>query len=189
MPLLCVLAWLYCRPPYWPLLLNRSIVLPLHTIIYALLQAAKTHSSATSEHTSMLQPPFQSWPSIFQYFLGVFAKLRRLVPASWTSGLGPLWSPMEWWLLKPEANGPHLGSLSISLPWSWITCSLFFFSQFSTLYQKSHLVLQSVISTLPLWLLGFARLLVTKSVDYHEHVSEYGVHWNFFFTLAIVKVG
>ncbi|ELU08066.1 hypothetical protein CAPTEDRAFT_138269 [Capitella teleta] len=58
----------------------------------------------------------------------------------------------------------------------------------STLYQKSHLVLQSVISTLPLWLLGFARLLVTKSVDYHEHVSEYGVHWNFFFTLAIVKI-
>ncbi|KAI4328061.1 hypothetical protein L6164_020453 [Bauhinia variegata] len=40
----------------------------------------------------------------------------------------------------------------------------------------------------PLIILGFVRLVTTAGVDYQLHVSEYGVHWNFFFTLAAVSI-
>lgn len=35
---------------------------------------------------------------------------------------------------------------------------------------------------------GLLRLLFTRWVDYQQPVGEYGVHWNFFFTLAAVRL-
>ncbi|TKY58536.1 endoplasmic reticulum membrane [Spatholobus suberectus] len=46
----------------------------------------------------------------------------------------------------------------------------------------------SIVSTSPLIILGFLRLVTTTGVDYQVHVGEYGVHWNFFFTLAAVSI-
>ena len=41
---------------------------------------------------------------------------------------------------------------------------------------------------LPLIALGLARLVTVKASGYPEHVTEYGVHWNAFFTLAVVDL-
>ncbi|BHF76754.1 hypothetical protein SprV_0501985300 [Sparganum proliferum] len=42
-------------------------------------------------------------------------------------------------------------------------------------------------SSVLLVLLGAARTLVVKLLGYPEHVTEYGVHWNFFATLAFLR--
>ncbi|KAL9551426.1 hypothetical protein MBANPS3_004270 [Mucor bainieri] len=47
-------------------------------------------------------------------------------------------------------------------------------------------LVKSIRSAFPILVLGFARFFLTKSVNYQEHNSEYGLHWNFFFTLGFL---
>ncbi|WAR24413.1 PIGW-like protein [Mya arenaria] len=48
---------------------------------------------------------------------------------------------------------------------------------------------KSIKSSLPLVVIGMVRVVAVKALGYQEVVTEYGVHWNFFFTLAAVKIG
>ncbi|KAG6901871.1 hypothetical protein C0995_007097 [Termitomyces sp. Mi166 len=42
--------------------------------------------------------------------------------------------------------------------------------------------------SLPIILLGILRVLFVKGTSYPEHESEYGTHWNFFITLALLPI-
>lgn len=44
------------------------------------------------------------------------------------------------------------------------------------------------VHLLPIFILGLFRLLTVKGIEYQEHASEYGVHWNFYFTMGAVQV-
>eukprot|EP00088_Acartia_fossae_P059827 TRINITY_DN7151_c0_g2_i10.p1 TRINITY_DN7151_c0_g2~~TRINITY_DN7151_c0_g2_i10.p1 ORF type:complete len:488 (-),score=77.63 TRINITY_DN7151_c0_g2_i10:639-2102(-) len=49
-------------------------------------------------------------------------------------------------------------------------------------------VRQTISRNMPLVGLGFVRLAMVTMSGYHSNITEYGMHWNFFFTLFFVKV-
>lgn len=50
-------------------------------------------------------------------------------------------------------------------------------------------VLKKIVALWPILAIGLVRLAVLSGMDYYVPTSEYGVHWNFFLTIAVVAVG
>ncbi|SGZ52083.1 CIC11C00000003162 [Sungouiella intermedia] len=50
------------------------------------------------------------------------------------------------------------------------------------------LIRQNTVKALPVLALGLIRLVSVKSLEYQEHESEYGIHWNFFMTLGLLPI-
>ncbi|CAI5526169.1 unnamed protein product [Closterium sp. Naga37s-1] len=89
---------------------------------------------------------------------------------------------------KTERYGTSLMDLGVGMFVIANTASQFGSSRIRTAGErKAHVSIQRFSrKLLPLLVLAIGRLLLTKVTNYQEHSSEYGVHWNFFFTLAAV---
>merc|ERR1719516_137698 len=54
--------------------------------------------------------------------------------------------------------------------------------------KSSNSIRKNLLGCVPLIILGMVRLVSVATLGYHENVTEYGQHWNFFFTLVSVKL-
>lgn len=48
--------------------------------------------------------------------------------------------------------------------------------------------IQTIIGSLVMFLLGTVRYYTLQNINYQNIITEYGVHWNFFFTLGTIKL-
>lgn len=55
-----------------------------------------------------------------------------------------------------------------------------------TVWKSKYYWLRSSYVILPV--IGLARTVLLSVMNYPQHITEYGVHWNFFYTLAMVKI-
>lgn len=86
--------------------------------------------------------------------------------------------PRKW--AKTEAFGTSLMDLGVGIviASSGIVASERSFDTFSQAAKNS-----SIIAAI-----GILRLIVTKAINYRVSISEYGIHWNFFLTLAALQM-
>lgn len=47
---------------------------------------------------------------------------------------------------------------------------------------------QTLKHTFLVFVVGIARPILLKAVNYQEHVGEYGTHWNFFITIGVITL-
>jgi len=61
---------------------------------------------------------------------------------------------------------------------------------FQVLTFKSQImdILSSIFENLFLLFAGFLRFFLLSELDYQGHASEYGIHWNFYSTIAVINI-
>ena len=58
----------------------------------------------------------------------------------------------------------------------------------NAVHDKVYFIKKAVLSSVPLIICGLIRVVLIKITGYHQEITEYGLNWNFFFTLAFTKV-
>ena len=166
------------------LVLALMLALSLAVLLYTYSQ---WHGPATTYHDRL--PPYPRrapFATVSRAYINLFTAIailavdfpifpRRLAKAE-TYGTGLMDVGVGAFLMAhgvtaPEARHPEV------------------YGKMPSLRMYSRMLLLTARSVLPLFVLGLLRLAAVKSAGYQEHVTEYGVHWNFFFTVAVVRVG
>lgn len=49
-------------------------------------------------------------------------------------------------------------------------------------------IIQTIKESGFLIVIGFVRVILVKELDYQEHATEYGIHWNFYTTVSIMAL-
>nr|VZI31763.1 unnamed protein product [Spirometra erinaceieuropaei] len=89
---------------------------------------------------------------------------------------------------KTEAYGVSLMDIGVGLISLYCGLSNVQFVYFLRSARPYSSISPVLRSTFLLVLLGASRTLVIKLLGFPEHVTEYGVHWNFFVTLAVLRL-
>jgi len=85
---------------------------------------------------------------------------------------------------KTETYGHSIMDIGVGC---YVSSNAFLFSIPNT-QNMSKTALKVFKQVLPLLVLGIGRTYFVTKADYHHYVFEYGVHWNFFMTLAFLKI-
>ncbi|KAK3233935.1 hypothetical protein CYMTET_55791 [Cymbomonas tetramitiformis] len=86
---------------------------------------------------------------------------------------------------KTETFGTSLMDVGVG---SFVLANALLSPQARAIPIKGWQVMHTLRRLIPLVVLGTARIVVTSLASYQVHVGEYGVHWNFFYTLAVVAL-
>lgn len=92
---------------------------------------------------------------------------------------------------KVETWGTSLMDLGVGsfvFSMGLINARSFIGQEFNTSFKYFETVWKTFKNCIPILILGLIRFISVRSVDYHEHITEYGKHWNFFFTLSFLPI-
>ncbi|VDO01677.1 unnamed protein product [Rodentolepis nana] len=90
---------------------------------------------------------------------------------------------------KTEVSGVSLMDVGVGMIVVAIGLSNAAFLDVAQTKSRSKIVSTLMKASLPCLLLGMIRTVTVKALGYPDHETEYGQHWNFFFTLAFIRCG
>lgn len=78
-----------------------------------------------------------------------------------------------------------VSSLMISAAWSSKLCTTWPLSKKNYFFTD---LKNAITGNIGVCLAASVRFFLLTGVEYHDHVTEWGVHWNFFLTIAILNI-